>query len=366
MSIHRYSTRKGNYWYVKYKNHTKRGFKIKTDAVKFEAKLKLDEGSIEKNVLFYDLIEDYLKNGTKNITYGTYQKKEVVIRKVILKYCQNKNIFNFSELDCRNFRSRVEILEYSTAYKNYIMRIFRSLFKHANRYYGLKKDPTYVIEPFKSTFEEKMKKKQKEEMQVWSEEEFRNFISFVNKDPYKSFFITAFYTGMRLGELQALQWKDFKNSKLSVSKSLTSKTQKGAYEIKEPKTISSIRTIPLGNNLTEYLTNYKQAVSEIPGFNDDWYIFGNIHPLPSTSITRQKDLAIQRAGGSLKRITLHDFRHSHASNLIANGMNIVAVSKRLGHESPEITLKIYTHLLKESEDEVIKFLDKSSHDILKI
>ena len=49
-------------------------------------------------------------------------------------------------------------------------------------------------------------------------EEFEKFISFVENDQYKAFFITLFYTGMRLGEIQALQWKDFKNGKLSINK----------------------------------------------------------------------------------------------------------------------------------------------------
>lgn len=167
---------------------------------------------------------------------------------------------------------------------------------------------------------------------------------------------------MRLGEIQALQWKDFKNGKLSITKSLTPKTNKGAYEIKEPKTISSIRTISLGNNLTSYLEKCKDSVKKTPGFNDDWFIYGNINPLPSTTITRNKDKAIQKAG--VKRITIHGFRHSHASNLIASGMNIVAVSKRLGHENVEITLKVYTHLLKENEDEIINYINNSSHCIL--
>lgn len=362
MSIHKYKTKKGEYWYVKYKNRTKRGFTKKSEAQKYEACAKLYEEEVNTNLLFYDLIDDYLKNGTKNITYGTYQKKEVVIRNLILNFCPNKNIHDFSELDCRNFRNELESLNYSTAYKNYILRIFKSLFKYAVKFYELKKDPTYVIENFQTTFEEKMKKKENAESCIWSEEEFEKFISFVENDQYKAFFITLFYTGMRLGEIQALQWKDFKNGKLSITKSLTSKTNKGAYEIKEPKTISSIRTISLGNNLTSYLEKYKDSVKKTPGFNDDWFIYGNINPLPSTTIARNKDKAIQKAG--VKRITIHGFRHSHASNLIASGMNIVAVSKRLGHENVEITLKVYTHLLKENEDEIINYINNSSHCIL--
>ncbi len=61
---------------------------------------------------------------------------------------------------------------------------------------------------------------------------------------------------------------------------------------------------------------------------------------------------------------MHDFRHSHASNLIANGMNIVAVSRRLGHSDVNMTLQVYTHLIKRNEDEVTTYISNSSQNLL--
>ena len=91
-------------------------------------------------------------------------------------------------------------------------------------------------------------------------------------------------------------------------------------------------------------------------------MFGNLKPLSSTTITREKDRAIKKSG--VKRISIHDFRHSHASNLIANGINIVAVSKRLGHSNVEMTLRVYTHLIKTTEDQLLSYIDESSQNLL--
>lgn len=145
-------------------------------------------------------------------------------------------------------------------------------------------------------------------------------------------------------------------------KSLTNKTQSKSYAIKEPKSTSSIRNIQVGKNLEMYLNKYKEKQSKIPGFNEEWFMFGNLKPLSSTTITREKDRAIKKSG--VKRISIHDFRHSHASNLIANGINIVAVSKRLGHSNVEMTLRVYTHLIKTTEDQLLSYIDESSQNLL--
>ena len=86
-----------------------------------------------------------------------------------------------------------------------------------------------------------------------------------------------------------------------------------------------------------------------------YFLFGGDTSLPITSIDREFKQGIKLSG--VKPIRLHDLRHSHATNLINNGANIVAVSKRLGHSSPNITLAIYTHLLKKSEDELIEIMN---------
>ncbi len=90
-------------------------------------------------------------------------------------------------------------------------------------------------------------------------------------------------------------------------------------------------------------------------YSASWFIFGSEKPLSRTSIERVKNKAIKMA--RIKKIRLHDFRHSHASNLIGEGMDIVAVSRRLGHSNIEMTLNTYTHLLKKNDEKITYYLE---------
>lgn len=360
MSVHKDKSNKT--WYVKYKNKTKRGFKSKAEANFYEAKLKIEETEIVEFIKFHDLAYDYLNDLKTKVTFGTYQKSKAIIEKYIIPNSKNKPISKYTELDCRNFYLFINELNYSTDHKNYILRKYRALFKHAIKFFNLRKDVSCVIEPLKKNSIEKIQAKEKE-MNVWSIDEFNRFISFVDKEPYKHLFVILYYTGLRLGEALALQWKDFYNNELHIYKSLTRKTNKGTYEIKDTKNMSSIRNVNLGINITSYLLQYKASQEQISGFCDEWFIFGNIIPLHQTNIDRVKSNAIKQS--NVRRIRIHDFRHSHASNLIANGVNIVAVSKRLGHSDINTTLKIYTHLLNKTEKEMIDYIEKSSQNLLK-
>lgn len=358
MSVHK---DKNNAWYVKYKNKTKRGFSKKFEAERYEAKLKLSVLDTKNTIYLFNIIDDYLDHTKRRLTIGSYTKIKGVIEKVILPNIINKDINKINELDCRKFRELVQNLSYSTVHKNYILNCYKALFKHARIYFKVTNNPTYVMESFKKTFEEKMKTKNKE-LNIWNENDFVLFINHIDKEKYKYLFILLFYTGIRLGEALALTWNDYKDNCISITKSLTRKTNKGTYEIKDTKTVSSIRDIELGNNLSSILDTFKKQERSIRGFNKNWFMFGRLAPLPYTSIEREKNNAIKKA--NVRKIRIHDFRHSHASNLIANGVNIVAVSKRLGHSDINMTLSIYTHLMKDTEEKIIAYIDNSSQNLL--
>lgn len=360
MSVHK--NKSNNTWYVKHRNKTKRGFKTKRDAAIYEAQLKIENEDLSVSSFIYDLADDYLKYYKTLVAYGTYRKTETIIKNIIIPNIKNKTLDMITELDCRKFREYVDSLDYSTRYKNCILISYKAIFKHAEKYFGLKKNPTSIIDPFKRTFQEKLDSKSKE-MNIWSLDEFNKFINEVPKIEYKALFITLYFTGARLGEVLALQWKDLNNGKISINKALTTKTINGTYEIKDTKNTSSIRDVVLGDNLNKFLLDIKTNEIKRKDFREDWFIFGRNKPLPQTSISRVKDTAIKKA--KIKRIRIHDFRHSHASNLIGDGMDIVAVSRRLGHSDINMTLKVYTHLLEKNDDKLAEYLDKTSQYLLK-
>lgn len=359
MSVHKNLS--NNSWYVKYKNTTKRGFKTKKEASNYEAKLKLDLVNDKSKVMFYDVINDYLKSIENNVSYATYSKKLKAYENIIKPNIKNKNIFKVDETECRNFRDFIQSLSYSTTHKNYLLGLYKSVFKHAMIYYNLKNNPTYVIIPIKKSYEEKLKKRNNDN-NIWTTDEFYKFVNFVSEKKYQVLFTILYFTGIRLGECLALKWCDFYDDCLDINKSVTKHTKKGSYEIKETKNVFSIRKVTLGNYVSQYLNDFKHNEMKVCGFNDDWFIFGRLKPVPRSTLENIKDTAIKKA--HLKRIRIHDFRHAHASNLISSGVNIVAVSKRLGHSDVNITLKVYTHLIKDSEDYLLKYIEKSSQNLL--
>lgn len=359
MSVHQ--NKSNGTWLVKYQNTTKRGFKLKREAQEYEARLKLEKKEPNCFKKFHDVAQDYIICKEKEVEYGTYSKIKQVITNIIIPNTKNKLIFKIDEIDCREFKYFVQELSYSTRYKNFLLSQYKAIFKHSKLYFKNDNDPTYILETFKATMQERKLRKDNE-MNIWSEDELKAFLEVIDKPIYKELFITLYFTGIRLGEAQALSWEDFDGKQLNIDKSYTKKVKQGAYKIKGPKTVTSIRKVSLGFPLAKLLNDFKESEKKLYGFKESWYIFGRTKPLSRTNIDNVKRKALEVT--NVKPIRIHDFRHSHASNLLASGINIVAISKRLGHGDINITLKIYSHLLQKNDDELLQELEKASQFLL--
>lgn len=374
MSIHKDVKR--NTWYVKHQNKTKRGFKTKKEAQKYEAQLTLNKSRSKgkedekpklkpnpkpKQIMFYKLLASYLNYKKQEVQYTSYTKYEEIVRLIIKPIISDQPLIQIDACKCWEFREKVNELNKSTSYKNLIIMEFKEIMQFAVLNNWVETSPAANLIAFKKTVQEIADQKNKDG-RIWDYQEFQKFIKEVEGKEYQVLFVILFNTGMRLGEGMALTWKDLQNSELSVTKSYTKKTTKGFYEIKIPKTPSSIRKIKINKSLNSYLLEYKALEMKKKDFSEDWFICGETRPLPETTVQRRKNAAVKKSG--VRNIKIHDFRHSHASILIANGMNIVSVSKRLGHSSVNMTLKVYAHLLEKTDNEMLEFIEKSSHNLL--
>ena len=186
----------------------------------------------------------------------------------------------------------------------------------------------------------------KKEMAVWSPEQFTRAMEFEKDEVYKMLFTFLYLTGARRGEALALTWKDIdlKAGTVRINKSLSVKQAGGGWNITQPKTSSSIRTIGMPKTLIEAVATFKV------GRERNAFVFGRGDRPILTEAIRRHLLACARSAG-LPEIRLHDLRHSHASMLISAGVPITAVSKRLGHSNIEQTLSTYSHIMP--NDEVI-------------
>ena len=197
----------------------------------------------------------------------------------------------------------------------------------------------------------------KQEMQFWTPEEFAAFIRKVDKPDYKMLFEFLYITGCRRGEALALSWDDIDLDKktVKINKSVTFKAKDGekTFKVTTPKNVGSNRTVSIPKFLCDDLNEYRRWQSE--NCAGDAFVFCGERPLPATSIAREMEYAIRDAG--VKRIRVHDLRHSCASLLIHKGVSIVAVSKRLGHTSIEQTLNTYSHMLPDDQKMILEALE---------
>lgn len=162
------------------------------------------------------------------------------------------------------------------------------------------------------------------------------------------------YTGLRIGELLALEWTDidFSKGELTVNKTCyDSKNFKGEYLriTDNPKTISSIRVIPLPKQIVPLLKNLKKSVGGryVVGENKEI----SVRSYQKTFSSLLKSLNISHKG-------FHALRHTFATRALECGMDVKTLSEILGHKSPTITLNRYVHSLMEHKKEMMNKLGK--------
>ncbi|MFN1845537.1 site-specific integrase [Clostridioides difficile] len=183
-------------------------------------------------------------------------------------------------------------------------------------------------------------------MQFWTLEEFKKFMEFENKPEPRLAFEILFWAGLRLGELMALTPKDVFENKINIDKSYMKLN--GEDIVSSPKTPKSKRIVPIPNFLYNNIKNY---LSKIYDLKEDERIF----KFAKSYLHKELDRCCKLSG--IKRIRVHDLRHSHASLLVNMDVNILTIAERLGHEKAETTWNTYSHLYPNKQLEVAQKLD---------
>jgi len=168
--------------------------------------------------------------------------------------------------------------------------------------------------------------------------------------------ITALFTGLRRGELLALRWAsvDLDGARLKVVEALE-QIADGSMRFKVPKTKAGRREITLPDVVIETLRDHRRQQLELRlqlglgKMPDDALVFPILDGGPRSLRAVSKEW--QRFAGDVGvgEVTFHGLRHTHASQLIDAGVDVVTISKRLGHSSPVITLGVYAHLFQNSD-----------------
>ena len=349
-----YKDEKYNTWKVVYrytdwkgqnKQTTKRGFKTKREAKAWEAE-QMNIKTASLDMTFESFVEQYRKDMLKRIKLNTWQTKDNIIQSKLIPYFGALKMSKITAQQVITWQNEMMAYvdekgkPYSPVYLRSINSQLSAIFNHAVKFYNLRENPCVKAGS--------MGKKKNREMLFWTKQEYLKFADVMMEKPdlYYAFEI-LYWCGLREGEMLALTPGDFdfENKTVTVSKSY--QKIKGVDYITTPKTEKSNRTVLmpefLSDEIQEYLTHFYDLGK------DDRIFLCTRHALLSAMTWGS-----EKAG--VKRIRIHDLRHSHVSLLIDMGMSAVTIADRVGHESIDITLQ-YAHMFPNRQAEIAERLN---------
>jgi len=291
----------------------KRGFSTKREALDWEREF-LQQKTMDMDMTFGAFIEVYSGDMKERLKLNTWLTKEHIIKAKLLPAFGERKISDISPKDIIQWQNEMIAYRdekgkaYSPTYLKTLHNQLSCIFNHAVRFYELKNNPAVKAG--------NMGKEKSKEMLYWC--------------------------GIRVGELLALTADDFDFTKSTVAISKSYQRLKGEDVITVPKTEKSNRVIKMSDFLCEEMQDYLKSLY---GCQQGSRIF----PISKHYLHHEMDRGCKETG--VKRIRIHDIRHSHVSLLIDMGFSAVAIADRVGHESINITYR-YAHMFPSKQAEM--------------
>lgn len=308
------------------------------------------------------LFDEYMLSKKNEVRATTLNNSRKLLQRYVIDAHGDDSLSKLNVVLAQRWKQEVEVYDIGIVTKQHIYSEFRALLNYAVKLEYIPKNPLTIAGNFKAPISEKKEmlfytpeewlKYKKAAFEICSENEQKGDLT---KWGYYVFFCLAFYTGMRKGEIGALRWTDIDGDMISVTRSVAQKL-KGDDVFTPPKNRSSIRTLQMPAPLKAVLNEHRERCKSFEGFTDSCLICGGIKPLRDSSVQKMNERIATAAG--VKVIRIHDFRHSHASLLANEGINIQEIARRLGHSDIKMTWNTYSHLYPQEEERAIKILDK--------
>ena len=327
-------------WDGKIKQKMKRGFETKREALAWEREF-LQMKSSNLDMTFGSFVELYLKERKVRLKYNTYLTKLHIIENKILPYFKDRKMSDIKATDIIAWQNK--IMEerdergelHAPAYLKTIHNQISAIFNYAVNFYNLRENPARKAG--------NMGKEKTKEMVIWTKEEYLKFANEMMDKPQSFYaFEILYWCGLRVGELLALTPSDFDFEKSTLRINKSYQRLEGEDIITDPKTLCSIRTITMPGFLKEEIKEY---ISMLYRIGENYRIFDFTKSYLHHEMKRGSEAA------GVKKLTLHQLRHSHVSLLINMGFTAVAIAKRVGHESIDITYR-YAHMFPSEQAEM--------------
>ena len=319
-----------------------KGFATKKEALGFERDF-LEKQSANPDMTFQNLYEIYMEDMAARLKQSTLLTKKAVLQTHILPFFGSKPINEIKASDVRRWQAKLMSSpnNYSQTYLKKINTELNSIINYAKRFYDLNTNPCGKAGT--------IGKAKAEEMDYWTYDEYIAFREGV-KDKSLSYicFEVLYWTGMREGELLALSPADIDLDNKTISINRTYQRIEGKDVFTSPKTRKSKRKIPIPDFLCQELSDYIQSRYMLDA---DERLF----PVTKSYLSHEMIRGCKNTG--VKKIRIHDIRHSHASLLINQGCDALMLADRLGHEKVSTTLNTYSHLFPHKQQELVHSLE---------
>ena len=351
----------------KRKQYTKSGFDSRRDAELAAAKVEAEVASgtfvKESNITFREFAESWIKFYEST---GLVKPGSVLVRKTrinnLLKYFGALRMRDITRMNYQNML--IDLKQKGLADETIVSThaTAKLIFRRALELDLIKSDPTLyakVPKTLKTVEEIEQGTKLPKYME---KEELAHFLDIARRfgvDKDYAVFMTLAYTGIRIGELCALKWKDidFENLTIRITKTIHNPGNNTRnYKLVPPKTEASIRTIDIDKNLASVLEKHRSLVNAIKmryrdRYHDQDFVFPNLnerypgYPEVQKNIEARMKRLLKIAGMNLE-FTPHSLRHTHTTLLAEAGAGLQEIMERLGHKDDETTKNVYLHITK--------------------
>ena len=327
-------------WQGKRRKSTKRGFATKREAEEWLRNFLITQKA-DFDMKFEDFWKMYYADMETRLREHTMRTKKYIVELKILPYFGNKRVNDITAADIRQWQNELIKKGYAPTYLKSINNQLAALFNYAVRYYDLRDNPCRKAGS--------IGKSKADEMDFWTKQEFKEFLPSMDSKPEaRMAFLLLYWTGMRIGELLALTYEDIDLEKRCITINKSYQRLNGKDMITPPKTPKSNRQISIPPFLAEELKEYCSMLYGITA-NERMFRF------TKSFMEHEMVRGIKETG--VRRIRLHDLRHSHASLLVEMGFQPLAIAERLGHEKIETTLNTYSHLYPNKQAELAEKLE---------